>query len=96
MCTTLACSCSVFVWNSASLCITMIVKGIILNSTTQNINMNFCIFFKNGETFQKKVKQEGKRDLHHRHDDTPASTRQQVSAVKLIEFSYFKPFTSKI
>ena len=56
----------------------------------------FLHFFKNGETFQKKVKQEGKRDLHHRHDDTPASTRQQVSAVKLIEFSYFKPFTSKI
>lgn len=33
---------------------------------------------KNGDNFQKKIKHEGKRDPHHGHDDTPASTRQQT------------------
>lgn len=33
---------------------------------------------KNGETFQRKWKQEGKADSSQRLDDTPASTRQQT------------------
>lgn len=36
-------------------------------------------FSQNGETFQKKVKQEYKGSTSHHLDDTPASTRQQAS-----------------
>lgn len=40
------------------------------------------VFHQNGEAYQKKVKQEFKGNPSNHPDDTPASTRQQVSNTK--------------